>query len=246
MQAKNLKKTILIPVIYLALWEGLSLLVGKAYLIPPPVETLKRFFALLILPDSWIRAGLTLLRVLAGYGLGVLLGILLGAFCARFAFAEELLSPLRSVIKATPVTSIILLAILFLTSGTVPVFISFLMVLPLVWSSVYGAIKDVDPKLLEMARAFRFTKKQTLKLIYAPAVQPALLAACTTALGFAWKSGVAAEILSLPKKSVGYMLYESKLTLETIDLFAWTLIVILLSMGIERLVRGILRRLRHD
>ena len=73
---------------------------------------------------------------------------------------------------------------------------------------------------------------------------PWFLAAATTGLGFAWKSGVAAEILSLPKRSVGYMLYESKLTLETADLFAWTLLVVLLSMLIEWLLSRAMRRIR--
>lgn len=248
MRAKpnKLQKWVLVPIIYLAGWEALSLLVGKAYLIPAPLETLLRFFALLTDGQSWIKAGLTLLRVLAGYGLGVILGVLLAVLCARFAFAETLLSPLRSVVKATPVTSIILLAILFLTSGTVPVFIAFLMVLPIVWMNTLSGIRDVDADLIEMSRAFGFSAWKRIKLIYAPAVQPSLLSACTTALGFAWKSGVAAEILSLPKRSVGYMLYESKLTLETLDLFAWTLLVILLSMGIEALMKTLLRRLRHD
>ena len=244
--AKKTIKRLLVAAFYLAGWEAVSLLVGKAYLVPAPLDTLMRFFELLLDGQSWIRAGMTLLRVTAGYALGVALGVLLAMLCAKVPAADTLLSPLRSVVKATPVTSIILLAILFLTSGTVPVFIAFLMVLPIVWANTFSAIRDVDAGLIEMSHAFGFTKWKRLRFVYAPAVQPALLSACTTALGFAWKSGVAAEILSLPKQSVGYMLYESKLTLETLDLFAWTLLVILLSMGIEALVKGLLRRLRHD
>ncbi len=239
-----LTRSVLIPLTYLLAWELASLLVGNGLLLPGPLETVARFVRLLALPESWIKAGLTLLRVLAGYAAGVVSGVLLAALCAKSPFADALLTPLRGVVKATPVTSIILLAILWLVSGLVPVFISFLMVLPIVWSAVLNAIRETDKKLLEMARAFRFPFRKTVRLVYAPSVQPAFLAAATTGLGFAWKSGVAAEILSLPKRSVGYMLYESKLTLETADLFAWTLLVVLLSMLIEWLLSRAMRRIR--
>ena len=105
--------------------------------------------------DTWTFAGLTLLRIMAGYVLGVLLGVALAVLTARSRFAEELLVPLRSVVKATPVTSFILLALLWLRSGLVPLFISFLMVLPVVYTNTLAGIRGADAGLLEMAAGFR-------------------------------------------------------------------------------------------
>ena len=246
---KKLPKTariLLIAVLYLCVWGGVSALVGKELLLPSPLSTGRRFIALLGSWQSWEYAGLTLLRIMGGYALGVAGGVLLAVLCARFPFAEALLTPLRSVIKATPVTSFILLALLWLTSGTVPLFIAFLMVLPMVWNSVLTGILQTDRQLLEMARAFHLGRWGTLRHVYVPSLLPGFLSTCTTAMGFAWKSGVAAEILAQPKRSVGYMLYASKLQLETVDLFAWTLLVILLSMLLEKTLLALLKRIRHD
>jgi len=150
------------------------------------------------------------------------------------------------VVKATPVTSFILLALLWLNSSLVPLFISFLMVLPMVWADTADAILHTDPRLVEMGRVFGLSRTKIVRKIYVPSVLPQFLAACTTSLGFAWKSGVAAEIIALPLRSIGYQLYEAKLRIETLDLFAWTLLVILMSMGLEwLLVRG-MRRIRRD
>lgn len=243
---RQIKKHLLAAAVYLLLWEAISLLVGSELLLPSPPATILRFVQLLGSLESWRTVGLTLLRIMGGYLLGVLFGILLAALSAAFPFAETMLSPLRSIVKATPVTSFILLALLWLTSGAVPLFIAFLMVLPIVWTSTLTAILQTDRQLLEMARAFRLSKVRRLTRIFVPSVLPQLLAACTTALGFAWKSGVAAEIIALPKASIGYQLYRSKLTIETVDLFAWTLLVVVLSMLLEALlVRG-MRRLSHD
>ena len=237
-------KKALIALIYLAIWEAASLVVGKELLLPSPFSTFSRLLSLLAKSDTWLFAGLTLLRIMAGYLLGVFAGVLLAVLTARSRFAEELLSPLRSVVKATPVTSFILLALLWLSSGIVPLFISFLMVLPMVWATTAEAILQTDVRLVEMGRTFGMNRWRIVRKIYVPSVLPQFLSACTTALGFAWKSGVAAEIIALPKQSIGYRLYESKLRIETPDLFAWTLLVIALSMLLEWLLVRSMRRIR--
>ncbi|MEA5048867.1 MAG: ABC transporter permease subunit [Eubacteriales bacterium] len=243
---KNWPKKALIALIYLVIWEAASLLVGKELLLPSPYSTVSRLAVLLMQAESWMAAGLSLLRIMSGYVLGVITGVLFAILTARSRFADELLSPLRSVVKATPVTSFILLALLWLASDLVPLFISFLMVLPIVWANTAEAILQTDKGLVEMGRVYEFSKWKIVRKIYLPSVLPQFLAACTTSLGFAWKSGVAAEIIALPKVSIGYRLYESKLRIETVDLFAWTLLVIALSMLLEWILVHALRRIRHD
>ncbi len=239
-------QTALIALIYIAVWEAASLLVGKELLLPSPLSTLSRFAVLLTKGDSWLYAGLTLLRIMSGYVIGVIAGVLFAMLTARSRFAEALLSPLRAIVKASPVTSFILLALLWLSSNLVPLVISFLMVLPMVWTSTAEAILQTDIRLVEMGKIFGLSRWQIVKKIYVPSVLPQFLAACTTSLGFAWKSGVAAEIIALPQKSIGYQLYQSKLRIETVDLFAWTLMIVALSMLLEWLLVRSMRRIRRD
>ena len=243
---KKYLQTALIALIYFAVWEAASLLVGKELLLPSPLSTFGRLFSLLTKGESWLYAGLTLLRIMSGYLLGVVGGVLLAILTARSRFAEALLSPLRAIIKASPVTSFILLALLWLTSDMVPLFISLLMALPIVWTTTAEAILQTDAGLVEMGRIFGLSRWKIIQKIYIPSVLPQFLAACTTALGFAWKSGVAAEIIALPKQSIGYRLYESKLRIETVDLFAWTLMIVALSMLLEWLLVWSMRRIRRN
>ena len=243
---RKILQTALIALIYIAVWEAVSLLVGKELLLPSPLSTLSRLFVLLTQGETWLYAGLTLLRIMTGYVVGVILGVLLAVLTARSKFAEALLSPLRAVVKASPVTSFILLALLWLSSDMVPLVISVLMVVPMVWTATAEAILQTDPRLVEMGKLFGLSRWQIVKKIYVPSVLPQFLAACTTSLGFAWKSGVAAEIIALPKQSIGYMLYQSKLRIETVDLFAWTLMIVALSMLLEWLLVRSMRRIRRD
>ena len=239
---KKLFRRLLIGVFWIGIWWAIAFAVGLPKLLPGPVETAEALFRLAGTTVFWRSVGLTLLRVAMGYALAVLTGTALAAGCWRFKGLDALLSPLRTVIKATPVSSFILLVWLWLKRAHVPVFISFLMVLPIIWTAVQEALGAVDGDLKEMATMYRFTRWKKLRFLYAPSVRPAFLAASLTGLGFAWKSGIAAEVIALTPDSVGKHLSDAKNYLEYPDLFAWTLTVILLSMLLESALKYAARR----
>ena len=156
--------------------------------------------------------------------------------CSVSKTADALLRPLMTVVKSTPVASFVVLALVWIARDWLPVFISLLMVLPVVWSNVCTGIRSADPTLLELAQVYGWPRGRILRRIYLPGVRPHFLAALRSGIGFGWKSAIAAEVLTVPHSAIGRMIYESKLYLQTTDLFAWTLAVILLSVGLERLV----------
>ena len=188
---------------------------------------------------------MTILRVLFGFSLGTIVGLFLGVLTARFPALEHFLLPFRGLLRTIPVTSVILLFLLWVSSGMVAIWISMLMVIPVVWAQTSTAIKQADPCLIEMTKAFRFTAWQRIRHIYVPTILPYFIDASTTALGFAWKAGVAAEILSLPRAAIGQKLYLAKISLETADLFAWTVCVVLISLAMEKLILLLSKRLKN-
>ena len=171
------------------------------------------------------------------------LGIVLGALCCRFRFLYQLIYPLLSAVKATPVASFIILALVWLQSVRVPAFIAGLIVLPIVFGNVCQGVAAADRELLEMARVFRLGRWKTLRYIYLPTVAPYLAAAFTTGIGLAWKAGVSAEVLANARNSIGGRIYGAKIYLDTADLFAWTAVVIVLSVVLERLLLACFRRI---
>ena len=228
-----------------ALWQFAAWQVASPLFLPGPLAVAKRLGQLAVTVPFWQTAALSLCRVL----LGMLWGTVLGAFLACLACAsrwlDALLSPAVQVIRATPVASFILLVFLWTNRDQVPVIIAALMVLPVVWGNVVRGIRECDGKLLELARAYRFSRMKTARLILLPSVRPYFLSALTTSMGLAWKSGVAAEALVWPRLAIGTQIYNTKLYLETADLFAWTLVVILLSLTLEQLVCALIRRVER-
>ena len=241
---KKILQKALIGVFWIALWQGAAMLVGKPLLLPGPVDTAQTLFRLAGKAVFWQSTGMTLLRVAAGYLCAVVLGVLLAISCHFIPLLEALFSPIRAVIKATPVSSFIMLVLLWMKKAQVPVFISFLMVLPIVWTAVQEGLKATDGQLKEMTQMYGFSRWQRFRYLYAPSVKPAFAASCMTGLGFAWKSGIAAEVLALPALSVGLHLYNAKIYLERAELFAWTFTVILLSMALEALLKKAMGRMK--
>lgn len=234
---QNLRKAVRILIsvsVWLCVWQILYLLVGKDVLIAAPLTVAKRILQLIVTKEFWAKTVCSLLGIMEGYLLGALCGVLLAVLTSASNALYSLFKPVLTVIKTTPVVSFIILALVWMQKTQVPVFISFLMVLPIVWANLSTAIRETDPMLLEMANAYNFTHLQILRRIYVPSVLPTLLTALTTAVGFAWKSGIAAEVISTPRNSIGAQLYNAKVYLETADLFAWTVVVILLSMLFEK------------
>lgn len=221
--------------VWLLLWQLASMAVGLPLLLPSPLAVLLRLGQLCTGADFWLTVASSLLRILLGFLLGVLFGTALAGLCWRFRLVDALARPLLGVLKSTPVASFIILALVWVKTTWLATVISFIMVLPLVYANVREGIDSADRQLLEMAQVFRLSRRKTFRYCYLPAILPFFLSAVSSALGFAWKSGIAAEVLGRPARAIGSQIYDSKIYLETPDLFAWTLVVILLSVLLERL-----------
>lgn len=233
---------LLVAAFWLGVWEAADRIVGQEILVVSPACVLERLAQLARQPDFWLTAFFSMARILEGFLLGVLSGTLLAVLSARFTVCRALIRPVVSVVKATPVASFIILALVWMHADFVPVFSASLLVVPVVWGNVLEGIQKTDRNLLEMGRMFRFGAVKTAGRVYVPSVMPYFMSACTTGLGLSWKAGVAAEVLSSIPLSIGGKIYDAKIYLETADLFAWTALVILLSVLLEHLMTFLMRR----
>ena len=243
---KKILKIVIIAVIWLAIWEGVSLLVGNELLFPPPLMVAERLAELVVTPAFWGNVGGSLLRILIGYSCALAAGIIVGILTALVSWLDAFLSPAAKVIRATPVASFIILLFVFTAKNNIPAVTAFLMVLPVIWANVYAGIKGTDKKLLEMAKVFRLPFRTVLKKIYITSVLPFFMAAVKTGMGLAWKAGIAAEVLVNPEYGIGKALYDSKVYLETADLFAWTAVVVIISVILEKLVVRLLGKITDE
>ena len=239
-------RTLAVVLFWLLIWQLAAALVGQELLLPSPLRVARELLRLAGGAEFWLTVAQSIRRVLTGIASAVLLGILLALLTHKSALLRALLSPVMTLVKSTPVASFIVLALVWIGRDSVPVFITALMVLPVVWANMTAALAQVDPQLTEMARVFAMPRGRVLRRVTVPSVLPAFRAALSSALGLGWKAGIAAEVLTVPKYAVGRMIYEAKLYLETTELFAWTVTVVLLSLVIERLLLRLVSRIGRE
>ncbi|MBR4755180.1 MAG: ABC transporter permease subunit, partial [Lachnospiraceae bacterium] len=177
-----------------------------------------------------------------GFLSALITGTILGVIAASVHILEVLLWPYMAVIKASPVASFIILCLIWTSSDNLSVIISFLIVLPVVYTNILQGMKATDKKMLEMASVYRLSTSKTIKYIYIPALKPFFTAACSIAVGMSWKSGTAAEVIGIPGGSIGEKLYKAKVYLSSADLLAWTLVIIVISVLCEKLVILLVRK----
>ena len=237
------------PAFWLGAWQLGALLLerhlegrGNELLLPYPATVAAALWELAGTPSFWATVAVTLGRVWAGLLGGVLLGCLLAGLSCASPWTYRLLAPPIRVVRATPVASFILLVLLWTDRNFVPAVIAALMVLPVVWENLVRGLDEVDGQLVELGRAYRLSPVKMLTLIYLPSLRPYFLSAVTTAMGLAWKSGVAAEVLCLPRQALGTQIYNTKYYLQVPELFAWTAAVVALSLLLEKLLRLVLGR----
>ena len=227
---------------WLVVWQIAAMVIGQEVFLVSPLQAIGTLLELLPQADFWQRVGFSAGRILLGFGLGAVSSVVLAVAAERWAWVETLLSPVMQLVKATPVASFIILALVWVSGSSLSILISFLMVLPVLYGAVRTGIESVDGQLLEMAEVFRLPLGRRVRAIWLPAVLPAFRQGCSVALGICWKSGVAAEVIGLPDGSIGDALYRAKITLSTGELFAWTFVIILLSAAFEKLFLMLLDR----
>ena len=227
-------------VFWLLVWQIAAMALDALYpqghlLLPSPLSALLRLGQLALTAAFWQSVGQSFVRIVGGFLIACLAASLLAVPASRWKWVRELLSPLVATVKAVPVASFIILALVWLSSRSLALFISALMVFPPVYLNVLEGIRQTDRKLLEMAKVFHVPLWRQVRGIYIPAVLPYFRTAVSLGLGLCWKAGVAAEVIGLPTGSVGEQLYNAKVYYMTPDLFAWTAVIVVVSVVFEKL-----------
>lgn len=240
-KSKKIFTRIIIVAVWLLIWQIASMVTGLELILASPVSVFWALLDLLELGRFYATIGYSFCKIMLGFIIAFVGGSILGVVASRISLVDEFLKPPVQLMKTLPMTSFIILLLIWFGSKNVAVFISFIVTFPMIYTSVVTGVKQVDKQLLEMADVFGVSLWRRIKGIYIPKLLPFVEAGVKTAMGMCWKAGVSAEVIGLVRYSVGEQLYYSKLYLLTAELFAWSIVVVVISMLFELLFIKILR-----
>lgn len=242
----NIIIKIIIISFWILVWQIAYLIISEEILLVSPFSVLKTLLNLIQAKDFWQSILFSFSKIMFGFFLAVILGIILASMSYKFELIKQLLNPLITVIKSIPVASFVILALVWIDPKNLSVFVSFLMVIPIIYTNILEGLNNVDIKILQMAFVFKVSTVKKILYIYIPQTIPFFVSACSLSLGLCWKSGIAAEVIGLPKGSIGENLYEAKIFLNMNELFAWTFIIVIISFIFERFFIFIIRKLNYN
>lgn len=246
--SKKISKAHILAIIFwLTVWQIGSMIIGQEILLVSPFSALKRLLELSTSFEFWESILFSFMKITTGFILAFIVGIIVAIIASSKKNFRILVEPLILTIQSIPVASFIILSLIWISSKNLSIFISFLMVLPVVYSNILNGINSISRELNDMAKVFKVSKIKKVRYIYLSEVAPYIRAACSVSLGLCWKSGIAAEIIGMPANSIGEKLYKAKVYLNTPDLFAWTIVIIIISIcfqkGFLSLIDYLLKRL---
>ncbi len=226
--------TLLSVFFWIAVWQIAADKINSALILPSPYETLKSLTTLVREKEFLAICSNTLLRIFAGAFAGVVIGAIL-TFLSHFVLPiKYIVSPVISLIKATPVASFIILFLILMGKNSVPSTTSALITIPIVYANLLKGLESIDRNLVEVSKIYSIPFLKKCKALYIPSLEPYFISAIKSSIGLSWKAGIAAEVLCTPSLSIGLKIHETRVYLETPSLFAWTAVVVILSLIFEK------------
>lgn len=238
---KRLLLKIISVLLALILWQALAMIINKSLILPSPVSTAVKIGEIVCRTGFLRIMSTSLTRILFGFLIGTCAGCIFAALAGKYQTAEILLRPYITVAKSVPVVSFIVLALIWFSAKNISIFISCLVTLPVVYTNLLNGIHALDKDMEEMADVFRIPKAKKTVYVHLPQLRPYIISACTLAIGLSVKAGIAAELIGLPGKSLGEALYEAKIYFMTSELFAWTILIIIAGVILEKLILLLLK-----
>lgn len=238
---KKVVRRALIIVFWMVVWQIADMVVDNRLILAGPIRVVEALVEQLAKSDFWAVCAASTGRIAAGFLISFVAGLGLAVFAHRVRFVRELLDPVMSLLKTIPMVSIVIMLLIWVGNQALTIYLSFLIVLPLIYINMLTGLDHVDPQMLEMARVFRIGAWKRFFYIYRPAFMPFLVSSCKMSLGMSWKAGIMAEVLATPNPSIGKEMMQAKTFLDTPDLFAWTVVVIVLSLVFEKVFMELLK-----
>ena len=245
---KKVLKISLVTIFWIGIWylavlvyssiNGMNLTYNPLF--PYPHDVLKSLLSLVTEGDYYLATLSTLLRTLISIVIATALGFGCAVLCSRFNFINALIKPMLATIKSVPVTIFVFILYLIIFDFT-SMFITILMVFPIVFSNIYESIQNIDKELLDVCRVFKIPFVKRVKSLYLPTIMPYFVSALTSSIGLAWKAGVAAEALCPPKTSMGHNISLANQNLDNEELFAWALTLVIINIIFELLFNKLIK-----
>lgn len=233
---RNKIKYICIILFWIIAWQIIAIIINNNIFFAGPVAVFIRLLDFVLSKKFWISVISSIGRVMLGFFIAFLAAYIFAFLAYEKSWIKDILYPLVTTLRSVPVAAVVVIISIIAGSKWLSLYVTFMVLFPIIYMNILEELENVDTRMLEMARMYTIGWFDKYKYIYMPDIKPGLLSAIKTGVGMGFKSGVAAEVISLADNSIGLGIYSSKIYLDTPGVLAWTIVVILISYILEKLL----------
>ncbi len=231
---------ILLPFITIGIifiiWVIVSKIVDEEIIFPKLSATLKSLFNLIKTKTFYIALLNTTIRSLISFLISFILAIAFAILASFSSYAGKIMSIFSIIVQSIPTMSILLISLIWLTTMRVPLLVAILVTFPIMFTSFLQAINSIDKNLLEMVKVYDIPKSKKIKYLYIPQIAPSMFSSMKSSISLNVKVIIAAEVMAQTKDSIGVKMQLSSMYLEMSELFAWTIVSIILGLIFEGVI----------
>ena len=236
---KDRKLSIISKISIIIIWILLSRSVNNEVIIPSIKSTFASMIRIIKDPNFFNIIKYTLLRTLIGFLISLSLAMIIGIVSSVSKITYNLMVPILKFLNSIPTIAIIVLALIWLNNELVPMLVGFIMVFPILYENILNGILNVDKDIIQMANLYKVGKIKIVNNIYIPSILYNLSSVFNTVLGINLKMVIAGEVLGQPKYAIGSNLQLERIYLNTSGVFAWIIIILLISETFDYISKAI-------
>lgn len=223
-------------VLWLVIWQTVNFAVGNNVPFAGPIKTLDVLFKMLFNKDFYIAVWTTFSEISLGFFTSMIVGTFLGYIAWFHKKVDFFLTPLVDFCRYIPMVTFTLLAILWSSSSILAFEVSLFLSFPVIYKHTLTGLKNSNQHCLLRVREIKMTPLRKLIYIYQPVSMPEYITGCHRALNMCWKSGIIAQLLGNTRHSIGSMLYMARDETDVASIFAWTIVIVAISVAFEHIV----------
>lgn len=229
-----MRQKIIIWSLYFALWQGIAMMVNQAVILPSFSDVFMRLILHLSQSELYINLFYTLFRVTIGTLIAFVLSLSFALLSYDFKWIKLVLNPLILISKTIPNITYILLVLIWFSRELSVLFVTILILFPVLYNQISVSLMEINTELLELLKLYPETYYHRLVKVILPLIKVSLFEGVKGALSLGFKVGVMAEILGQVQPGLGYLMHIARMNFETIDLFAYTSVMIIIVIMIEK------------
>lgn len=229
--------------ILLFLWQIVAVKINNDIYLPTIGQVIESLREIVSSSKFYLDVLYSIFRCLFSFICASLLAIILGIFAYASRLFRNFLKPLNSLATSIPTMVLIILALIWFNKEKASFIVGFLIVFPILYDAVLSALMGIDKNVIEMVSLYKVDFKDKILKIYLPAIKIQLSGILVSTYSLALKVVIAGEVYSQPKYGMGAMIQVEKINFNTPAIFAWIIVIVSISMILDKISKIIERRL---